>query len=80
MDSGDDFIQDKLLDQATRRTYLITYSQNAESKFPARGRFSNSIVHSFNKAEGKVYVEHCTYCLEPHEKEDEHYHRRLKLS
>ena len=63
--SHDDFAQDSLSDRATRRTYLITYSQIDKSKFPTRERFANAIVNTFNEAEGKVYVKYWTCCLEP---------------
>ena len=57
LDSDDDFMQDRLSDQATRRAYRMMYAQIDESKFLTRERFANAIVNALNEAEGKVYVE-----------------------
>ena len=73
--SDDDFTQDSLSDRATRRTYLVKYSQIDKRKFP-----TNGIVNAFSEVEGKMYVEHWVYYLEPHKKQGEHFHLYVKLS
>ena len=50
------------------------YNQIGKRKFPTREGFANAIVNIFNEAEGKVYVEHWVYYLEPHKKRGEHFH------
>ena len=56
------------------------YNQIGKRKFPTRERFANAIVNIFNEAEGKVYVEHWVYYLEPHKKRGEPFHLCVKLS
>ena len=39
-------------DRATRRIYLVTYSQADMEKFPTRQSFGECVENAFNSAEG----------------------------
>ena len=67
-------------DRATRRSYLITFSQVNKATFPTRESFAGCVVNAFNSAPGAVRVDYWACCLENHKVSGEHYHLAVKLS
>ena len=77
----DDFRTSVLAPRATRRSYLVTYSQADLKKFPSRESFADCVVNAFNSGTGKVQVDHWACCLEEHmHTSGHHYHLCMRLS
>jgi len=76
----DDFQTNTLHKQATRRTYLVTYSQANLNRFPTRESFGEAIKTAFNCGSGKVQVEYWACSLEEHQNGGRHYHVCVKLT
>ena len=68
-----------VLDRATRRAYLVTYSQADREKFPTRQNFGECVENAFNSCAGVVTVSHWAYSLGQHAQGGEHYHVSAKL-
>ena len=80
MSDTDEFQTSLLSSRATRRSYLVTYSQANLTKFPSRESFAACVVSAFNSGTGKVQVDHWACCLEEHQSSGQHYHLCMKLS
>ena len=77
----DDFQTSVLAPRATRRSYLVTYSQADLKKFPSRESFADCVANAFNSGTGKVQVDHWACCLEEHmHTSGHHYHLCMRLS
>ena len=63
------------------RTYLLTYSQADQERFPDCRVFSDCVLEAFNQGPSKSVVEQCTTCKEQHSNSSGiHFHMCLKLS
>ena len=71
---------DSLSDRATRRAYLITYSQVDRTKFPTKQSFGKCVGDIINNAKDQVMFEHYSCCEEKHQDGGIHYHMAVKLS
>ena len=67
-------------DRATRRTYLVTYSQADREKSPKRQSFGECVENAFNSCAGVIRVSHWVCSLEQHAQGGKHYHVSVKLT
>ncbi len=64
----------------SRKTYLVTYSQADESKFPTRQSFADAVVEGFSQGKSKQHVVQWVCSKEEHQDTGFHYHLAIKLS